>query len=102
MHRLLMIVCLLSGIGCTNQTNKSNETETATTVNDTKSEKKRSEDNITGCYMEVIGRDTFAASLQQEGELVKGRFSFDNYEKDASTGPVSGRLQGNILRLLYR
>ena len=57
--------------------------------------------DIAGCYMQVLKRDTFAASLQQHGNTVTGRLSFDNYEKDGSTGTVSGDLQGDVLKLDY-
>ena len=56
---------------------------------------------IDGCYMQVLKRDTFTASLQQQGNLVTGRLHFDNYEKDASSGTVSGTLQGDVLKVYY-
>ena len=54
---------------------------------------------IKGCYMQVLGRDTFAASLQQQGNRVTGKLSFNNYEKDGSTGTVKGKMEDNILKL---
>lgn len=57
--------------------------------------------NISGCYMRVVERDTLAASLQQNGSVITGKLSFDNYQKDGSTGTVSGTADGDVLKLLY-
>lgn len=57
--------------------------------------------DYSGCYMSVIGRDTFAAHLNHANELVTGRLSFDNFEKDASSGTVNGKADGNIIMLSY-
>ena len=51
--------------------------------------------------MQVLKRDTFTASLQQTERLITGRLSFDNYEKDASSGTVSGKIQGDVIKLNY-
>jgi len=56
---------------------------------------------VAGCYMGVLGRDTFAASLQQNGNIITGTLSFDNYEKDGSKGTVKGELRDNVLKLHY-
>jgi hypothetical protein len=57
--------------------------------------------SVTGCYMRVLSRDTVVATLQQSGDLVTGKLSFDNYQKDGSTGTVSGKVENGILKLLY-
>lgn len=58
--------------------------------------------DLTGCYLRVLQRDTLIADLVQQGELVTGSLRFDNYQKDGSSGTVSGRIDGDILRLVYR
>lgn len=57
---------------------------------------------LTGCYLRVVQRDTVIASLLQDGNNVTGKLVFDNYEKDGSTGSVSGKIEGDILKLVYR
>lgn len=57
--------------------------------------------SYSGCYLRVLGRDSFAVHLQQTGTNITGKLSFDNFEKDASTGTVRGKLEGNRLRLIY-
>ncbi|MGV3528671.1 MAG: hypothetical protein ACO1OO_07245 [Flavisolibacter sp.] len=56
---------------------------------------------VTGCYMRVLKRDTLVAHLQQDGDRVSGKLTFDNYQKDGSTGSVSGRVNGDIIELVY-
>lgn len=51
--------------------------------------------------MQVLSRDTFVASLLQQGNNVVGKLNFNNYEKDKSSGPASGKLEGNIVKLMY-
>jgi hypothetical protein len=57
--------------------------------------------SVTGCYIRVLSRDTVAASLQQSGDRVTGKLSFDNYQKDGSTGTVDGRIENGVLKILY-
>lgn len=57
--------------------------------------------DLSGCYMRTIKRDTLALTLKQNGNTVNGKLSFDNYEKDGSTGSVNGTIDKNILKLIY-
>ena len=54
--------------------------------------------DISGCYMQVLKRDTFAVILKQDGNTVTGKLSLDNYEKDGSTGTVTGKKEAGILK----
>ena len=67
------------------------ENDNTTAVNET----------IAGCYMQVLKRDTFIAVLQQDGATISGKLTFDNFEKDGSTGDVKGTIDGDIIRLIY-
>jgi hypothetical protein len=57
--------------------------------------------DVSGCYLRVLKKDTMVLRLEQNGLLVSGKLSFDNFEKDASTGTVNGRINGNVIELLY-
>lgn len=57
--------------------------------------------NLTGCYLRVIKRDTVAMMLEQRGNAISGKLSFDNYEKDGSNGIVKGAVDKGILKLVY-
>lgn len=56
---------------------------------------------LSGCYLRVLKRDTLALSIQQTSKAVTGKLSFDNFEKDGSSGSVSGTVDSNILKLIY-
>lgn len=55
----------------------------------------------TVCYMQVLARDTFVAHLRWNGNVITGKLSFDNFEKDGSTGTVAGLQEADVLKLLY-
>lgn len=57
--------------------------------------------DVTGCYMQTIGRDTILAILEQRGETVTGKLKFDNYQIDGSSGTLHGVVEGDILKLNY-
>ena len=57
--------------------------------------------DYSGCYIRVINRDTLTASLQQSGNKITGKLTFDNYQKDGSTGKVEGTVEQGIMKLLY-
>ena len=57
--------------------------------------------DIEGCYWQVLKRDTLVAWLVQKGDSISGKLSFDNFEKDGSSGFVRGSLDGDIIKLWY-
>lgn len=57
---------------------------------------------IPGCYLRVMQRDTLAAFLTQDGNIISGKLTFDNYQKDGSSGTVTGIIDEDILKLVYR
>lgn len=57
--------------------------------------------DLTGCYLRVLKRDSLALSIEQSGKAVTGKLSFDNFEKDGSSGSVSGTIDNDILKLIY-
>ncbi|HMK05698.1 MAG TPA: hypothetical protein VK489_15960 [Ferruginibacter sp.] len=105
MKKYLIIISISIAIGCNNRTEKTTDTVADSTSAKTENTDPKPADNsnvpLTGCYMQVLARDTFAAHLQQQGNNVTGRLSFDNYQKDGSTGTVNGKLENDILKLYY-
>ncbi len=55
----------------------------------------------TTCYMKVLKRDTMVIHLEEKGNEVSGKLTFDNYEKDGSSGRVRGIREGDIIKLVY-
>jgi hypothetical protein len=61
----------------------------------------KSPENDGNCYWQIMARDTFVASFSKTGDKVSGKLTFDNYEKDGSTGTVSGITSDGIMKLWY-
>ncbi len=101
MMKIFVYLTIVVAVGCSSGTDKKPGEDAVQLNADSLAVKSDTTNNIEGCYMQVLNRDTFTASLQQQGNLVTGSMSFDNYEKDASTGTVSGKLQDDILKLDY-
>ncbi len=57
--------------------------------------------SLSGCYLRVLQRDSLVLKLEQYGNNFTGKLTFDNFEKDGSTGIVKGTLTGDILKLIY-
>lgn len=53
------------------------------------------------CYEFVQQKDTISLSFTQNGADVNGKLRFKNYEKDSSSGPVTGVFAGDTLKLTY-
>jgi hypothetical protein len=102
MLKNLVILTIIVAAGCTAETDKK-ESENATPqpIDSIAIKSADAVTKIDGCYMQVLKRDTFTASLQQNGNFITGKMSFDNYEKDASSGNISGKREGDILKLNY-
>ena len=92
-------------IGC-GETENHTTTEKTQTVDKSNNEKTMNPTptpsaKLTGCYMHVMERDTLVAHLQQDEHIITGRLTFDNYQKDGSTGKVQGKLENGVLKLVY-
>lgn len=101
----LMLFCLL--IACNNNEQVSTETKD-TTAKNTRQKNKPGETppakepaEPATCYMQVLKRDTLVLYLVQNGNNVSGKLTYDNFEKDGSSGPVKGRVEGDVIKLLY-
>ena len=57
--------------------------------------------SVSGCYWKVLQRDTFVLHLEESGNDLTGRLTFNNFEKDKSSGKVRGKIEGDIVKLWY-
>ncbi len=59
-------------------------------------------DTLQFCYLSVVGKDSLQLSYTlYPTDSVKGKMSYDNFEKDGSTGKVYGIKSGDTLKLTY-
>lgn len=59
-------------------------------------------DTLQFCYLSVVGKDSLHLSYTlYPTDSVKGKMSYDNFEKDGSTGKVYGIKSGDTLKLTY-
>lgn len=56
---------------------------------------------IVQCFVYQKGKDSIQAQLRIKGEQVSGKLSYSFFEKDKSTGTISGQLKGDTLFALY-
>jgi hypothetical protein len=93
---------LLIAAACNNEQN-TNKTTTDSVVNtvDTVQPPVITPPDVTGCYRRILQRDTLVAKLEQKGDSISGKLTFDNYQKDGSSGVVKGHIEGDIIKLIY-
>ena len=102
MKKLTASLLILLFVGCKSKNNNVPEIKKkllGDTINSTQAD--ISVINVEGCYLQILQRDSFTASLQQQGNILTGKLSFNNYEKDKNSGTVTGKLNGQILKLWY-
>lgn len=104
MRKIFILSIIIAVTGCQSQTNKTITTDSASASSENKNIQPNIEKplSVAGCYMEVLKRDTFTAHILQQHNKLTGRLFFNNYEKDKSSGTVSGLLEADILKLNYR
>lgn len=57
--------------------------------------------NKTFCFMQVVGKDTVVASIDDNLGTLIGKLAYKNHEKDNSKGDVTGFRSGDTLKLTY-
>jgi hypothetical protein len=105
MKKLLVPYLFVAVLSCNNTNSKTGIADSviSKTQNntDTSALQNPAHIDVTGCYMQVLKKDTFAATLQQQGNMITGMLTFNNHEKDRSTGTVTGKLDGDWIKLIY-
>jgi hypothetical protein len=101
MKKFFYLLIAISIFSCNNSGEHAEKADTLSHIPSKKDNPPALQDDISGCYISVSGRDTFVASLKQTNNQVSGKLSFDNFEKDASSGKVSGTREGDVVKLIY-
>lgn len=99
LHLLVYFIACDDKIGTSHQPNGYKTPDTAMHTNPDRQE--GPDDDITGCYMKIVGRDTAVLMLEQKGNMYAGKLLYDNFEKDGSRGIISGKEDKDILKLWY-
>ncbi len=56
------------------------------------------EENIVGCYVATLAKDVYTININsQNDQAVEGTLTFDNFEKDSSSGTFGGTYKDGIL-----
>jgi hypothetical protein len=108
----LLFILSVALFSCTGTSNREDNTSIQdTTIALIKDSKRRDQEEVTvekpagagmvDCYWQLLKRDTIVASLSQSGNVVTGKLSFDNFEKDGSSGMVTGKSENGIIKLWY-
>lgn len=104
MRSLLILVTLAVLTSCNNSENHIKPTvgKSDNKSNDTTNrDKDIQQTDAYSCYIKILQRDSFAIKLKQTKNSVTGKMTFDNYQKDGSTGTVNGIIEDNIIKLWY-
>jgi hypothetical protein len=97
MKQLLSILIFAFFISCNSKSEEKENFEDSTVI----SQPPKPVNDLEGCYMKVNGRDTAILVLKSDGDNLSGKMIFDNYQYDGSSGTVSGRVEGEIIKIWY-
>ena len=104
MKYLLYILLFIKLIACNDNSQANGKSTTSRSSDSGTSISSKPEEHpvndITGCYVKIIGRDTAILMLEQKGNMFTGKMLYDNYEKDGSKGTVNGKEDKEIIRAL--
>ena len=105
MKYILYILSFSSLIACNDNSQTIGESTTSQSSESSTSISSKPQEqpinDITGCYMKIIGRDTAILMLEQKGNMFTGKMLYDNYEKDGSRGAIKGKEDKEIIKLWY-
>ena len=94
----LLIILLFS---CNNNSTPETKSEAQKEKDREAIDKSYSSTDVSGCFWKIMGRDTLVAWLAQTENTITGKLSFDNFEKDGSSGTVHGTVEGDLIKLWY-
>jgi hypothetical protein len=98
MRFISIAMAVVMATSCANSSTSATGSENDSTATSPVSQKM----SYSGCYRQVIKRDTILLRLQQSGAALTGVMAFDNYEKDSSHGTINGSVENGLLVFWYR
>lgn len=55
----------------------------------------------TACYAAIVGKDTLSLRMEVLGNVIKGKLSYNFFEKDDNEGTIRGEMHGDTLIANY-
>jgi hypothetical protein len=99
--RAIIILSVIIFFSCNNNSTSETKVEAQKEKDREAIEKSYSFTDMSGCFWKITGRDTLIAWLAQTENTITGKLSFDNFEKDGSSGVVHGTVEGDLIKLWY-
>jgi len=99
--RLTIIFAIAIFFSCNNNSAPETKLEAQKEKDKEAIEKSYSFTDMGGCFWKIAGRDSLVAWLAQTENTITGKLSFDNFEKDGSSGVVHGTVEGDLIKLWY-
>ncbi|PZU77931.1 MAG: hypothetical protein DI529_18085 [Chryseobacterium sp.] len=59
-------------------------------------------ENIDYCYLNVLAKDSMFLTYKVANGVVKGKLKYKNFEKDSSSGDITGTISADTLKVNYR
>ena len=92
-----LLLIILSTGACNNEGKKSAEITADTLVNSTAA----IDSGFSGCYSQIINRDTSLLQLEQKVNTVTGALSYNIFQKDRNDGTLQADVTGDIITGWY-
>ena len=92
-----LLLIILSTGACNNEGKKSAEITADTLVNSTAA----IDSGFSGCYSQIINRDTSLLQLEQKVNTVTGALSYNIFKKDRNDGTLQADVTGDIITGWY-
>jgi hypothetical protein len=104
--KYILYIFLFSKLIACNDNSRTNDKSTTSQSSDSgKPASSKVDDHpfndLTGCYIKIVGRDSAILMLEQKGNMFTGKMLYDNFEKDGSRGTVKGKEDKEIIKLWY-
>ena len=91
---------VLFAVACNNNGKSSAEINSDTVVNNTAAT--AAVDSLSsGCYSQIIQRDTSLLQIEQKANTVNGSLSYNIYQKDRNDGTLQAEVTGDIIKGWY-
>lgn len=97
---IIAVVCFVGVVSCTKK-ESATTTNTADTMETVATADYDTMDIAKNCYLATTGKDSVFLQIEDNLGTVVGNLRYKNYEKDSSSGDVTGTSSGDTLKLTY-